>query len=271
MTIPQEYTPDNIMTGLYSIYARRLFIEKIVKAEDYIYINGLPIMDKNKNPLIIDIDTFSCISYGFFKDKNAVYGLTYISRKNSEKCYLTVLKDADPDSFEPISMLYAKDKNRYYYAEDARVIAEKDLMLLLSYTTKYQDEEFPDLKATYTWSSYIAIGQNFVYNRGLKLKGADSGTFVQMSQYYYKDKDNFYVKDGRTVKPLKNIDIKSFIILADDNYVMATDKNKPMMCYANDSKPEEWYDYYRPYFEKLRDEISDDYWWYKLEKTLKNR
>lgn len=273
MIIPQKYTPDNILTGLYGIYTRRLFIEKILRADGDICINGLPIMDKSKNPLAIDVDTFSCISYGFFKDKNAVYGLTYISSKNSEQYYFTVLKDADPDSFEPISMLYGKDKNRYYYyyyyAEDAKVIAETDLMPLSGYTTEHQDKEFPDLKATYTWSSQIAIGQNFVYSRGLKLKGADPSTFIQISQYYYKDKDNFYVKHGKTVKLLKNIDVKSFIILADDNSDMATDKNKPMICYGSDSKPEEWYDYYSPYFEKLRGKISADYWWYRLEEILK--
>ncbi|WP_316801822.1 DKNYY domain-containing protein [Pedobacter nototheniae] len=200
MTIPQLHIPDYVMTGMFGIYARRLLIEKITVTGEQITLNNASLMDQGNHQLLVDAATFSCINYGFFKDKNTIYGLSYTIRKKSERYYFTPLKNVDWDSFVPISMLYAKDQNHYYYAEGAKVITEEHLKPLSGYTSDYQDENFPDLKATHTWSSEVAVGQSFVYNRGLKLKYADAATFAQIGPHDYKDKYSCYVKDGLIIK-----------------------------------------------------------------------
>nr|WP_262706893.1 DKNYY domain-containing protein [Taibaiella koreensis] len=257
------------MRGMFGIYARRLLIEKISRTGDHFCIDGEPLLDRQKRTLPIDVDTFGCIGYGFFKDKYTIYGLTYTMTKNTEKYFFTPLKHADLDTFEPISMLYGKDKNGCYFAEGGKTIKENHVRPLIHYTNSYQDENFPHLKATHTWSSDIALGQDFVYNRGMKIKDADAGTFEQIGQYYYRDAHRIYMANGYSIKALENIDAPSFIVLSDASPGMATDLYQPLICYRSQSRPEEWFAYYRKYFEARRGQISEDYWWYKLEQTMK--
>ncbi len=254
------------MTDLFGIYAQELLVNKITRSEDHIVIDGVPIMNKKGERLLIDAATFRCLNHSFFKDNAAIYSLTLLTKKNSEQYFFSALPNTHLASFELISMLYAKDQNYFYYAGQATPINEPNLKMLPAYKYEGQDENFPNLNVTHTWMSEIAVGENYVYYRGKKQAVLDAKSFSAVNRVFYKDNANVYVLKGSKFVRLQGFDVDSFIALGVSD---ATDKFRPTQCYFGDKEPAFWFDYYEDEFKKLRGKIRDEYWWFKQEQMVK--
>lgn len=259
MEINYSYTPKDLMFGLFRIHANRLLIEKMILKNGKIYAGDLPILDKAKKTVEVDAATFECLNHSFFRDKDFVYGLQYGIRKRSSSIELNVIKECDPLSFRPISMFYGQDKEKCFFVNGKKVLGERNFVPFTRYTNEYEDLHYPNKKATLTWMSNIAKGENGIYKNGNLIKGVDAETFQQVGKYYFKDKNNVY---DEALKIIERVDVDSFIVL-DDKYC-ATDKYFPINCNSEEELLKK-FDSYRKYFEPLRDKISSDYWWFKLE------
>lgn len=262
MQIPDNSFPHTIKLGIYGISDIRRVTEQITQIGHQIIYQGSLLVDKTKAPLPIHTETFRCLGYHFFADKDNMYGMTYYK----SELYFTLIPNVDFETFEIINMHYAKDKNLSYYASGGKILKEQDLMPLTAYTNIYQKEHYPELEQTYTWMSTIAIGKKAVYNMGKKVQGADPKSFHQIGKYYYKDAYSVFLKYGTVLRKLKNVDVASFIELSDRAHSYASDKYKPVQCLDGTKQPKDWFNFYRKDFEKLRGIIDSDYWWYQLEK-----
>jgi len=260
MKLAENTIPTNVIKTMLSILTVTELIESIVNNGKTVTLYGQPFTNRKGEPILLDAQTFKSIGIGFFADRNNVYGLTYTRKSNSQKIYLTPIKNVDIDTFQSLSLYYAKDANQYYYAQGGKIIKEKNLVL---FKDDYLNNKYPDRTTTNQWISEIALGNEFVYVRGRKLKNADPKTFRRPQQFYFTDKNSVYFKNGPSIKPILGVDMNSLIFFSKG---FGTDKHKHL--YAHESKQELTtydFEFYRDDFEKLRGTISNDYWWYKME------
>ncbi|MDN5285803.1 MAG: hypothetical protein JWR38_2077 [Mucilaginibacter sp.] len=230
MQIPPTAIPENLL-NIYGISATRMKVEQIEITPNAVLVNGVPLHNSRKIPLILDQLSFHCLGLCFFADKNEVYGMSYKQSSSSEKCFFSTIKGVDLSSFEILNMYHARDKNRYYFAEGGKQINEENLTIVPGYVTDQQHKEHPQLKDTLSWVSNITIGDHGVYLRGKKLPGVDPKSFRQIGFYYFSDNDHIFYKAGEQLIKLNGIDINSFHIHSDQSPYDAADKFKPVIEY----------------------------------------
>ena len=151
--------------------------------------------------------------YGtFLKDKNHVYFMPIALG-------ISIVKDADPLTFEIMKGLYAKDKKHVFAlhcfdyesrcgerlsiiqdADPASFIVfnenyAKDKNYVYSYSDKYFRPEFYDM-------FYVA-----------KIYEADLKSFVPLSEYFAKDSKHIFFKD----QLISGAEMSSFVIVGDDS------------------------------------------------------
>ena len=112
------------------------------------------------------------------------------------------VKDADPDTFEKLDGLYAKDKNHFYYKGSAVEDVEPDSIEKI-YFGKYFKSD------------------NKLYQGGRVIEDVDAETFKPINNIYAKDKNNIYLSynDGLSTSDL---DVDTFELLGEAH---AKDKN----------------------------------------------
>jgi len=275
MKIPTNTIPKNVIQTLFRVHTQLGTIKKmVVEKNDTVTINGKPLTNTKKDIIQIDSNSFRCLSPSFFCDINNVYGLKYILKSNSEKFYLSMIKGVDLASFKSINMYYAQDKNRSYYGPGGKIIKEIGLQLFnddYSNNKKISGSNVDnsrDYSSTYSWSSNIILGKNNVYFNGKILKGADVSTFKRPHRSYLIDKNRVYVKNGPSIRPTEGVDMNSLIFFKSESYY-CTDKFQPLDCYVYGNKlSQNHFNFFKPYFEAQRNQLSNDYWWYKMEKRF---
>lgn len=259
---PKEYTK--------SIY--QLLIDSIENRNGKIYVYGVPIVNRKKEELLVDADSFKPISDCYFLDNNDIYALHLIIKSASTKIYFSKLIHPDRESFQPISRYFAKDKNSYYYLN--KKIKESYLELFDDQTYKLDigiKKSKEDGHAL--WCSRVAISKDTIYWQGIEKKEVDV-SLKKITPYLYADKNNVYSYNLQNIKKIAGVDRKSLVyfnVLKNNSiYGYATDKHKPISCYVNKSEISQKYDYkkYTSFFKKNRDKLSQEYWWYKMEKTI---
>ncbi|MCB0456665.1 MAG: DKNYY domain-containing protein [Flavobacteriaceae bacterium] len=243
---------------------------------------NLKIGTRNGSPVFINPDNSEWLSQTFFRNENELFGFSHIIKGASVKMFFTKIKGrVDFTSFEPLGLNFAKDKNKFYYGPGGKVINETSLHLYSNDEYKqdaYKDStEMDNTKELNLWKSKIAITEKAVYWDGQLLKEVEPTTLQRVCYNIYADKYNVYDYDLQKIKKIEGIDRNSFIYYnhLENNSLKsyATDKYKPMHCYTLNRKIDADFDfdYMRPLFEYYRGKISEDYWWYKLEKKLYNK
>lgn len=240
------------------------------------------ITDRKGNSIIVDETDCEWLSPTFFRNKDELYGLSLIIKSNSTKLFLTKVRaKVDFKTFTPISKYYAKDKNRYYYGPGGKTIKENHLDVY--FDDSYKNEWYkirPDKKRDsilYLWDSYVAKSKDKVYWRGRVLKEAHI-SLKQITRYSWADDFSVY-ENASSLKPKKieKVDRESLvymnIIKPNSIKGLITDKYKPVYRYLyNDTlnKKQAEFDFkeHTPLFEKYRGSISQDYWWYKMERDI---
>jgi hypothetical protein len=93
---------------------------KIVIKEDGVYMGDFKLtVSANGEMQELDKNTFKQLNEGYFQDKNGIYWNTGISSD------LQKLEGADPETFKPLSVSFAKNKNNAYAGE--RIIEGADV------------------------------------------------------------------------------------------------------------------------------------------------
>lgn len=160
----------------------------------------------------IDLASFEIIrleagvyKYYFAKDEKAVYSTQRSTRIGKYKGYsdlLVKLKKSDPQSFEVINHIWAKDKNNVYC--DGRIwsIIDPGTFEFL-FVVKDRDTSF-------------AKDKNSLFNTNGRrvVKGIDGQSFVMLNEHWGKDKN--VVFNFRTERIAKNLDVKTFEVPAED-------------------------------------------------------
>ena len=255
--------PNNISPNLLDTF----FYKLIEITATQVLFRGSPITNKKKNILPIDAASFSTFGFGFFKDKNWVYGLTLIKKSNSEKFYLTPIKNVDRESFETINQYYAKDKNNTYCSIDGRIIKDTQVRLLdtkiLNKTN--QTEAFT---ISEKWRTPFLLTKNEVFYRGKLLKEAQPDTFCKMGSYWLKDAKNVFCKNGYSITLHPEFHAPSFIAFGVMN---GTDKFQGVETVFNKTSPEALTNTkrYQSFFEKNQN--YNDYWYFKAKENRVNQ
>ncbi|MFA9189443.1 hypothetical protein AAGV33_13285 [Flavobacterium sp. FBOR7N2.3] len=242
---------------------------------------NLFINDSKGNPIFFDESDCEWLTPTFIRNKDELYGFSLIEKSNSTKLFLTKVKtQVDFDSFEPIGRFYAKDKNHYYFGPGGKKIREDYLELFFDETYRNEwNNLHPDRNTsleTKLWNSKIAVTKEKVYWDG-NLKKEIHPSLKRISQYFWADNYSLFEYDLQRLKKLDSFDRQTLIY---KNFIkngslicLVTDVHKPAHCYFNDSNPTDKYDFkiYTPLFEELRGKISNEYWWYQMEDSLKHR
>lgn len=210
----------------------------------------------------IDASTFKIVSSGYFKDKNAVYygegkvvedadpatftdlGGYHFKDKNSVwKAYysdeggsvgpLSLIKNADADTFQFVKYSYARDKNfAYYYGEVIPDAIPLSFVVLEQVYSKDNNSVFylkekinnADSASFEVVDNTYARDKNFAYYRGIKLEGVNPSTLAIFTCGYAKDSSKVFrmAYDG-TMTIMDVSDPSSFTMF--ENGCYAKDKN----------------------------------------------
>jgi len=166
-----------------------------IKNNRYVYFRDIKI--KNADP-----NSFQILNDRYMKDKNNVF--------YNETKKITTVKNADPESFLVVDSDNGKDKNHFYWYGEMRKGKE------------------PILSQDYGEVSPYNKDEKFVYYGNQEILGADSETFIVLSQNYAKDKNNVYCYDyhgsGEKIKKLEGADVNSFTIYHSDGTEYGKDK-----------------------------------------------
>ncbi len=251
----QPKTPSNVSISYFNTFIYDL-IE--IKKTEVLY-RGKAITTKKKNILPIDPSTFKALSFGFFADRNYIYGLTLSVRKNSEDFYLTPIPQLDRASFKTLNLYYATDKNNTYFADGGKLIKGIDYKPL----DKKIPEEKLEIETANTSEQYksdFIINATAVYFRGRILKGADPNSFAQMGKYWAKDKHRVFSINADSIRAHDKFDAPSFIVFSK---FRGTDKYKPASTVFFNHAPEALVDHksYQDFF--LNNPHLKDYWYFK--------
>ena len=187
-------------------------MERISTDNNQVLLDGAPINNRKKEPLELDAQTFRCIGVGFFADTNGVYGLSYIRRSASDRIYLTKIRGhVDLESFESVSLYYAKDKERHYYARGGKTIRETQCELFFDRDDTWKNVSMEQKKFR-AWISEFLLGQEHVYYKGRVLKGANPKTFTRIAQFYYADDRLFFERsNGQRINPIESVTINGVV------------------------------------------------------------
>ncbi len=150
-----------------------------------------------------DPETFKALNeFSFSKDKNHVWYLEFDDM--GRNLLLTELEDADPQTFEVLTLWYAKDVQRVYSSLEYHVSPIIGA----------------DSKTFITIDGYYGKDKNNVYFYGVEIKDSDSETFVGLGidVQYAKDIKNVYHRE----KLIEDADPETFKIV---NRQYTKDKN----------------------------------------------
>ena len=233
--------------------------------------------NKKGEPILIDESNYEWLSPTFIRIQNDLFGFSLIEKSNSVKLFLTKVKeDVDFDTFQPLNRFYAKDKHRYYYGPGGKTIKEDNLKPL--FNDEYQqawNKLYPERATPLNfelWNTKNAISPNHMYWHGM-LKKELHTSLRRISQFFWVDDYSVYYYDLQRLKKLEDFDRSTLLFKTEVREgrlkSFITDINKSAHCYINNSEPNPKYDYneYAPFFEELRGSISENYWWYKMEKA----
>lgn len=285
--------PDNAFPTGYPNYGRnyqiinKISIENNELTDNYFHDRDKQLLhwkitDRKGNPIYVNPDDCEWLSQAFFRNENTLYGFSLIEKSMSTKMFLTPVKGiVDFDAFEPLGMHYAKDQYRYYYGPGGKIIKEESLEL-------YHDETYlkewialhPDRAKNRTlslWRSHIAKSGNQLYWKGRLMKDVHASSLKKIAKYAFIDTYSVYQYNLQNIKKIEGVDRASVVYL---NHVkesgsiesLITDKYKPMYRYMYNQALDEKFDFnlFTPLFEKYRNELGPDYWWYQLEEKLKS-
>lgn len=221
----------NSFEALNSIYSKDknyvYFYSRKITADfaTFQVINNLFAKDKNgiwhngRFVETVDAPTFQILTkdkgeseFHFAGDANTLYstqGPMKISKHEGYAMLLCPLKNGDPDTFEQINEVWAKDKNCVYW--HGQIYKKAD-----AFTFEKISE--PPL----TWVDY-ARDKNHVYiaNGQTLKKGLHGGSFKIYNEFWAKD--DFVVYNLKTERIQKGIDVSTFEVL--DEYGKAQDKD----------------------------------------------
>lgn len=192
----------------------------IKKGNNIYYHNKI---DGSNKKINVDIDTFkifdcikdSCNKRAYAKDKNNIYDGD------------DLIEEADPITFKPLNLFYAKDEYNVYYVNECKGYAEYK---------KIEDAD-PETFEVLCGSIY-AKDKNNVYLKGKIILNVDSKTFNSVKIFnnckYFKDKNNVYTEN---IEKIENADSETFEVLFyesnfSDIYYYAKDKNN-VYCVQN--------------------------------------
>lgn len=187
--------------------------QHFAKDKNGIWYNGYFVDEK------IDLESFKILQlqkendhlYSFAKDKNSIYATQFGTRIGRHKGYSTLLvalKNSDPDSFQIIDAIWAKDDNNVYCY--GKIWTEIDA------------QTFEFLYAKDRNTSYVKDKINVYNTNGRRvIKGIDGETFVMLNEYWGKDKNVVFNFEAERI--MKGLDAESFIITGENGE--AEDKN----------------------------------------------
>ncbi|APQ16032.1 hypothetical protein [Maribacter hydrothermalis] len=236
------------------------------------------INNQKGDPIFFNEDDCEWLSPTFIRNNNTLYGFSLIEKSNSVKLFFTEVKaQVDFYSFEPIGRFYAKDKNHFYYGPGAKKIKEDYLELFFDET--YRDDWnklYPERNVPLKnklWNSNIAVSKDKVYWKGL-LKKDIHPSLKRINQFYWADDYSVFEYDLQRLKKIEEFDRPTLVynnfIINNSMHGLVSDIHKPAYCYYDDRQPNKKYDFksFKPLFEDLRGSISNEYWWYKMEKEI---
>jgi len=127
---------------------------------------------KNQQPLVVDPNNCEWLSQTFFRNQDKLYGFSHIVKSGSTKLFLSEIKaEVDFDSFESVSLNFAKDKYRYYYGPGGKIIKEASLEIFndqLYLEEAYgEDKTWQDKQYLERWKSRIARNESTLYWDGV--------------------------------------------------------------------------------------------------------
>lgn len=233
--------------------------------------------DRKGNPIYFDANDCEWLSPTFVRNKEELYGFSLIIKSNSTKLYLTRIRaKVDFKSFKAIGRFYAKDDNRFYFGIGGKTIKEDNLELFFDNTYKKEWIKLHSIStntAVKFWNSKIAISGEKVYWNGRLSKDIHS-SLKRITPFYWADNYSVFEYNLQNIKKANGIDRASLIyentIKGNTIKGFVTDKYKPVYCYRDQREPNEKFDFkhFAPLFKKRRGTLSEDYWWYKMEKRL---
>ncbi|PKV50905.1 DKNYY family protein [Aquimarina sp. MAR_2010_214] len=286
MTLPENAFPKgNIGYGMNYQIISRISIRENHLIDNYFQQDGklLNWVISNRRDTPIEVNPNDCewLSQTFFRNEKTLYGFSLIEKSNSTKMFLTPIKGkVDFDTFEPLGKNYAKDKHRYYYGPGGKIIKENHLELFFDNTYRQEWLKLhPSEKSKQIlslWNSKIATSDEKVYWKGKLVKGVHS-SLKRITPFFFADNYNVYAYDLQTIKKIEGVDIDSLvfcnIIKNNSIHGIVSDKFKPISKYLSKEDSLDKYDFKHnaPLFESKREELSSEYWWYELEKTIYNK
>ncbi len=192
--------------------------------------------------------------------------------------FLTKIKgQVDFGTFDPIGLNFARDKNRFYYGPGGKTIQTTDLRPFFNMV--YKQEVYgntPQIQRELKlelWKTRMAVEEESVYWDGILLKGVKGKSLRRVCTNLFADADHLYDFNLQKIKKIEGVDRDSFVyfneLKGNSIHSYATDKFKPIYCYALNRELDRQWDFrrMRPLFEHLRNQIGNDYWWYKIERT----
>ena len=258
--------PKNVNAGMFSIHMRSYFISELKIIDNQVVYQDIFIKDKKGNTVLVDEKSFRAISFGFFADKNQVFGLTQIIKSHSTTIALTPLQ-LDIDSFEVINLDYAKDKNNTYFADGAVVMKGTNYSILDKQTPRGTLNIIQLATATEIWNSDFILNEEHVFYRGKLVEHALPQNFRKLGSYWYKDTESVFFKDGLSISHFPQMDALTFLEISG---YQATDKFKPIETALHNTAPESllYKSVYKDFFEGSTE--FSDYWYFKAKEKLKD-
>lgn len=258
--------PKNVNAGMFSIHMRSSFISELKIVANQVVYQDIVIKDKKGITVQVDGESFRAISFGFFADKNQVYGLTQIIKSHSTTLALTPFQ-LDIASFEVINLDYAKDKNNTYFADGAIVMKGINYEVLNKKTPHGKLNVIQPFTETELWNSDFVLNDDYVFYRGKLVEHALPQSFRRLGNYWYKDIASVFFKNGLSISHFPEMDAPSFLEIAGHQ---ATDKFKPIETALHNYAPESllYKSVYKDFFENTTE--FSDYWYYKAKEKLKD-
>ncbi len=228
-----------------------------------VYFDGVPLSGRKGELIAVDAETFRVLGGRWLADKNRIYGQGESGSRPNYHWY--VVEGADPDSFEPLNLRYARDANCAYYITD-KIIRTKSpdaFEIVPELHLNYRDATQREKHDT----SVIARDREAVYYYGARLKNADPTDFRTLGHEYATDGDRVWFLANKKV--IEGADAVTFTVPGPHGPhipgprggIAVTDRSRPYVD-GEPCEPRECFKAWTPFFKKRPN--LQGWWWHEL-------